>query len=136
VFLAGGVPEVMLHVRGMGLLDRRTLTATGETLDRALDWWEASARRRRMKARLQEADGVEAGDVIFDPDSARRRGITPTTVFPVGNLAPQGSVVKATSIDPSVVDADGVYRHRGPVRFFPSEAAAVAAIKGLTKPPV
>jgi len=136
VFLAGGVPEVLLHLRRMGLLDRRTLTATGETLDHALDWWEASERRRQMKARLREADGVEADDVIFDPDSARRRGLTSTTVFPVGNLAPQGSVVKATSIDPTVVGADGVYRHRGPVRFFASEVAAVAGIKGLTHPAV
>jgi putative YjhG/YagF family dehydratase len=136
VFLAGGVPEVMLHLRRMGLLDRKALTATGESLDHALDWWEGSERRRRMKARLREADGVPAEDVIFDPDSARGRGLTPTTVFPVGNLAPQGSVVKATSIDPAVVGADGVYRHRGPVRFFATESAAVAAIKGLTKPAV
>jgi dihydroxyacid dehydratase/phosphogluconate dehydratase len=53
----------------------------------------------------------------------------------VGNLAPDGSVVKATAIDPSVVEGD-VYHHRGPARVFTSEAAAVAAIKGLTQPPV
>jgi dihydroxyacid dehydratase/phosphogluconate dehydratase len=38
--------------------------------------------------------------------------------------------MKATALDPSVVDADDVYRHRGPARVFTSEAAAVAAIKG------
>src|ERR687895_1057661 len=32
VFLAGGVPEVMLHVREMGLLDESALTASGEPL--------------------------------------------------------------------------------------------------------
>ncbi len=40
VFLAGGVPEVMLHLRRAGLLDTGALTVSGETLDAALDWWE------------------------------------------------------------------------------------------------
>jgi putative YjhG/YagF family dehydratase len=135
VFLAGGVPEVLLHLRRMGLLNLRVLTATGETLDQSLDWWEASERRRRMKERLREAEGVDADDVVMDADGARRRGLSGTAIFPVGNLAPDGSVVKATAIDPSVVDGD-VYHHRGPARVFTSEAAAVAAIKGLTQPPV
>jgi putative YjhG/YagF family dehydratase len=135
VFLAGGVPEVLLHLRRLGLLNREVLTPTGETLDRALDWWEASARRRRVRERLREADGIDPDDVIMDPDAARRRGLTGTAVFPVGNVAPEGSVVKATAIDPSVVEGD-VYCHRGPARVFTSEGAAVAAIKGLTEPPV
>jgi putative YjhG/YagF family dehydratase len=136
VFLAGGVPEVLLHLRRMGLLHRQALSATGETLDQALDWWEASERRRRMKDRLREADGIDADEVIMDADAARRRGLASTAVFPVGNLAPQGSVVKATAIDPSVVGPDEVYRHRGPVRVFTSEAAAVAAIKGRGERPL
>jgi putative YjhG/YagF family dehydratase len=136
VFLAGGVPEVLLHLRRMGVLNRQALTVTGESLDQSLDWWEASERRRRMKDRLKEAEGVDADAVIMDPDAARRRGLASTTIFPVGNLAPRGSVVKATAIDPSVVGEDDVYRHRGPVRVFASEAAAVAAIKGRTEWPV
>src|SRR5579862_3784623 len=52
-----------------------------------------------------------------------------TLVFPRGNLAPEGSVVKATAIDPSVVDADGVYRKEGPARVFVNEKDAMAAIK-------
>jgi putative YjhG/YagF family dehydratase len=136
VFLAGGVPEVLLHLRRMGLLNRSVRTASGETLDHDLDWWEASERRRRVRERLRAADGVDADDVVMDPDTARRRGLAgATAVFPVGNLAPGGSVVKATAIDPSVV-ADGVYRHRGPARVFTSEAAAIAAVKGLTEPRV
>jgi putative YjhG/YagF family dehydratase len=135
VFLAGGVPEVLLHLRRMGLLHRDALTATGLTLDQVLDWWEASSRRRRMKERLREAEGIDADDVIMGPDEARRRGLSGTAVFPVGNLAPEGSVVKATAIDPSVVEGD-VYLHRGKARVFTSEAAAVAAIKGLTEPKV
>ncbi len=135
VFLAGGVPEVLLHLRRMGLLKGHVLTATGESLDQSLDWWESSARRRRMRERLREAEGIDADDVVMGPDEARRRGLSGTAVFPVGNLAPDGSVVKATAIDPSVVEGD-VYHHRGPARVFTSEAAAVAAIKGLTQPPV
>jgi putative YjhG/YagF family dehydratase len=135
VFLAGGVPEVLLHLRRMGLLHRGVLTATGGTLDEALDWWEGSARRRRMKETLREADGVDAEEVVMDADAARRRGLAGAAVFPVGNLAPGGSVVKATAIDPSVVE-DEVYRHRGPARVFTTEAAAVAAIKGVSEPAV
>jgi xylonate dehydratase len=67
--------------------------------------------------------------VIMDPESARRRGLTSTVCFPVGNLAPEGAVIKSTAIDPSVVDADGVFRKRGPARVFTSEPAAMAAIK-------
>jgi putative YjhG/YagF family dehydratase len=129
VFLAGGVPEVMLHLRRAGLLHTRALTVTGRTLDENLDWWEQSERRAALRRRLREADGVDPDDVIMSPDDARGRGITSTVCFPTGNLAPEGSVVKATAIDPSVVDADGVYRKRGPARVFTSEPAAIAAIK-------
>src|SRR6476659_1214620 len=52
VFMAGGVPEVMLHLRRMGLLNRDVMTATGDTLDATLDWWEASDRRKEARNRL------------------------------------------------------------------------------------
>jgi putative YjhG/YagF family dehydratase len=129
VFLAGGVPEVMLHLRRAGLLETGALTASGETVGAVLDWWEQSERRAALRRVLRERDGVDADDVIMGPDEARRRGITSTVTFPKGNLAPGGSVIKSTAIDPSVVDADGVYRMRGPARVFRSEKAAVAAIK-------
>ncbi len=129
VFLAGGVPEVMLHLRRAGLLATKALTASGDTLEVALDWWEQSDRRRQLRARLKELDGIEADDVILSPDAARTRGLTSTVCFPSGNLAPEGAVVKSTSIDPAVVDADGVYRMRGPARVFVTEHAAMDAIK-------
>ena len=129
VFLAGGVPEVMLHLRRAGLLDEGALTVSGETLGRMLDWWENSARRARLRQLLQERDGIDPDDVIMDPDSAARRGLTSTVCFPHGNLAPEGAVIKSTAIDPAVLDADAVYRMRGPARVFPSEPAAIAAIK-------
>jgi xylonate dehydratase len=129
VFLAGGVPEVMLHLRRAGLLATKALTASGDTLEVMLDWWEQSDRRRQLRARLKELDDIDADDVILSPDAARKRGLTSTVCFPSGNLAPEGAVVKATSIDPAVVDADGVYRMRGPARVFVTEHAAMDAIK-------
>ncbi len=47
VFLAGGVPEVMLHLRNAGLLDLNVLTACGDSLGKILEWWERSERRAR-----------------------------------------------------------------------------------------
>ena len=129
VFLAGGVPEVMLHLRRLGLLDEGVLTVTGESLGRVLDWWEQSDRRQRLRERLQECDRVDPDDVIMPPERAAERGLTSTVTFPRGNLAPEGSVVKSTAIDPEVVDADGVYRRVGSARVFTRESAAVAAIK-------
>ncbi len=128
VFLAGGVPEVMLHLRRLGLLDETCLTVAGERLGRVLDWWEGSARRRALRERLRR-DGVDPDDVIMSPERARERGLTSTVTFPRGNLAPEGSVIKSTAIDPSVVDPDGVYRKVGPARVFVRERAAIAAIK-------
>jgi len=129
VFLAGGVPEVMLHLRRAGLLESGALTVSGETVGRMLDWWETSERRARLRRLLQEREGVDPDDVIMDPARASARGITSTVTFPKGNLAPQGSVIKSTAIDPSVLDAGGVYRKRGPARVFTTEKAAIAAIK-------
>lgn len=129
VFLAGGVPEVMLHLRRAGLLDCRVRTVTGETLDKNLDWWEQSGRRRRLKERLRTLDGVDADHVILSPDRARERGLMATICFPTGNLAPGGSVIKSTAIDPSLIDEKNVYRHTGPARVFITEAAAIDAIK-------
>lgn len=129
VFLAGGVPEVMLHLRQLGLLRTDVLTATGKSLGENLDWWEKSERRRRFRQLLRELDGIDPDEVILPPARAREQGLTGTLAFPRGNLAPEGSVVKSTAIDQSVLDPDGVYRKQGPARVFVSEKAAIAAIK-------
>jgi len=131
VFMAGGVPEVMLHLRRLGLLNERVLTVTGDTLATTLDWWETSERRERARARLASGGRVSPDDVIMSPDAARKAGLTSTVVFPVGNLAPEGSVIKATAIDRSVVGDDGVFRHRGPARVFVDERDAIRAVKGV-----
>jgi xylonate dehydratase len=129
VFLAGGVPEVMLHLRRAGLLDTTVLTVAGTTLGEQLDQWETSARRTRLRELLRARDGVDPDDVILSPESARTRGMTSTVCFPHGNLAPDGSVIKSTAIDPSVIGADGVFRFTGPARVFTTEPAAMKAIK-------
>lgn len=129
VFLAGGVPEVMLHLRRAGLLETGALTAGGVTLGEQLDEWESSERRAALRKLLKERDGIDPDRVILSPDAAAKHGMTSTVCFPAGNLAPEGSVIKATAIDPSVVDADGVYRKLGPAKVFLTEPAAVAAIK-------
>jgi putative YjhG/YagF family dehydratase len=136
VFMAGAVPEVMLHLRDMGLLNVNVLTVTGETLGAVLDWWENSERRQKSRQLLMEADQIDADDVIMDVDSARRNGLTSSVIFPIGNLAPQGSVIKATSIDPSMIGEDQIFHHRGPARVFTSERAAIQAVKGQSDNPV
>jgi putative YjhG/YagF family dehydratase len=135
VFLAGGVPEVMLHLRRAGLLETGALTVSGATLGEQLDEWEGSSRRTRLRTLLRERDGVDPDDVIFSAEAASRRGITSTVCFPHGNLAPEGSVIKSTSIDPSVIGPDGVYRITGPARVFVTEHDAIAYVKsGLIRP--
>jgi putative YjhG/YagF family dehydratase len=134
VFLAGGVPEVLLHLRRLGLLQRAARTIEGRTWDDVLDEWQESERRARVRARL-EADGVDPDDVVCPPERARRKGLTSTVCFPAGNLAPGGSVIKSTAIDPGLLD-DNVYRLTGPARVFASERDAIAAIKGSAGKPI
>lgn len=136
VFMAGGVPEVMLHLRRMGLLNTDALTVTGEKLGTVLDWWEGSERRREVRRVLASGDQVNPDKVIMDADAARQEGLTSTVIFPTGNLAPEGSVIKATAIDPTMVDENQVYHHVGRARVFTSERAAIMAVKGQTQPQV
>jgi xylonate dehydratase len=131
VFLAGGVPEVMLHLRNLGLLKLDALTVNGKTLGESLEEWEHSERREKLRERLQFIDGINPDDVIMSPAKAQERGLTGTIAFLTGNLAPQGAIIKSTAIDPSVVDSDGIYRKIGPLRVFTNERAAIAAVKGL-----
>jgi putative YjhG/YagF family dehydratase len=136
VYLAGGVPEVMVHLRALGLLDETAMTVSGRRLGSVIDEWSRSDRRNRLRDRLFSLDGVDPDDVILPPECAHERGLTSTVTFPRGNLAPEGSVIKSTAIDPSVVDADGVYRKIGPARVFTRERDAVAAIKGQGSTPI
>ncbi len=135
VFLAGGAPEVMLHLRDLGLLKLDALTATGRSLGENLDWWEQSERRRILKDKLVQLDGIDPKDVIMAPEQAKERGLSSTVTFLTGNLAPEGALVKSTAIAPERLDSDGVYRHEGPARVMATEDAAIDAIKkGIVQP--
>ena len=125
VFLAGGVPEVMLRLERAGFLDTSARTVTGRTLADDLEWWATSERRRRVRDRLAEVDGFDPDDVIRSLD----RSLPGTVTFVSGNLAPGGAIVKSTSISSRHLDHEGRYRHRGLVRLFTREDAAIAAIK-------
>jgi putative YjhG/YagF family dehydratase len=129
VYLAGGVPEAMLHLRELGLLKLDALTVTGLTLGENLDWWEKSERRARLREKLRTLDGIDPGDVIMPAAKARERGLTSTVTFLRGNLAPEGALVKSTAIAPQLIDQDGVFLHEGPARVFTSERGAIDAIK-------
>ena len=45
-FLAGGVPELMLKLRDLDLLETNALTCTGLTIEDNLNAWEKSDRRK------------------------------------------------------------------------------------------
>jgi xylonate dehydratase len=129
VFLAGGVPEVMLHLRELGLIDGSALTAYGTPLNQMLNEWATSDRRHALRERLLEEDGIQPDEVIMNPEQARQKGLTSTVTFIKGNLAPEGAIVKSTAIERSMIGADGVYQLTGPARVFTSERATIAAIK-------
>ncbi len=135
VFLAGGVPEVMLQLRHLDLLDPDCRTVSCEPLGKILDWWEESERRKRLRELLYQKDGIEPGEVIMSPERARERGLKSTMTLPEGNLAPAGSVIKSTAIDPTLLDPNGVYSKIGPARVFIGEHSAIQAIKaGVIQP--
>lgn len=136
LFLAGGVPEVAWHLREAGLWNSDEKTVTGLTWNELLDKWQNSERREVCRERLRAADGVDPDEVILPPAIAKERGLTSTVCFPSGNLCPEGSVIKATSIDPTVIDDDGVYRKRGRARVFSKESDAIAAVKGQSDKPI
>lgn len=125
VFLAGGVPEVMLRLADLGALRLDARTVAGTTLGDQLEWWERSERRRRVRERLADLDGIDPDQVIRRLDDA-----LPGTVSIVGGtLAPGGAIVKSTAIRRDLLDTDGVYRATGTARVFTDEASAIGAIK-------
>lgn len=136
VYLAGGVPEVMLHLRELDLLKLDALTISGLSVGETLAWWETSDRRRALRLRLQESDGIDPNEVILSPQRAAVLGVSSTICFPRGNLAPQGSIIKSTAIARRLLDEDGVYRKTGTARVFTRECDAIAAFKGQSDRPL
>ena len=50
--------------------------------------------------------------------------------FAAVNLAPEASVMKSTSIDPSMLDQYGIYRQTEAATVFITEREAMRAVKG------
>src|SRR5262249_15256334 len=124
VFLAGGVPEVMLRLREMGAIELDCMTVTGMTVGENLKWWEGSERRKRFNEALARADSVDANDVIV----ASGGGFGGTLIVRRGNLAPEGSVVKISAMDPGLWK-DDVYEHVARARVFVTEDQAIEAVR-------
>ena len=123
VFLAGGVPEVMLHLRARGLLETQVLTRQRRPRSAS-----SSTRGKHPSAGSGSAtscaqrDGIDPDDVIMSPELAAKRGLTSTVCFPRGNLAPEGAVIKSTSIDPSVLVGRRRLPHHRPGAVFTDRA--------------
>jgi putative YjhG/YagF family dehydratase len=126
VFLAGGVPEVMLQLASCGALELDVPTVSGRTLAANLEWWEGSERRARLRERLATVEGIDPDEVIRPIATSPLPG---TITILGGSLAPDGALVKSTSIAPSLLDADGVYDITGRARVFANETDAIDAIK-------
>jgi len=125
VFLAGGVPEVMLRLAERDALRLDVPTVSGRTLGENLEWWAGSVRRARLRQRLEQIDGIDPDDVIRSSSDA----LPGTVTILDGNLAPGGALVKSTAISPALLDAQGRYEASGTARVFTSEDDAIAAIK-------
>ena len=102
VFLAGGVPEIMLQLRELDLLDLEATTVAGCTLGRNARRVGAVAAAQAVARSAARGRRRRSGRRDHEPGAARERGLTPTVCFPRGNLAPEGSIVKSTAIDPRV----------------------------------
>jgi putative YjhG/YagF family dehydratase len=124
VFLAGGVPEVMLRLASLDMLDLDVPTVSGMSLGDNLEWWENSRRRQALRQVL-EREGIDPDEVIRTPE----RALPGTVTILHGNLAAHGAIVKSTAIQPGLLSEDGVYDTTGTARVFTSEREAITAIK-------
>lgn len=89
VYLAGGVPRVMLHLRRLEAAARRRAEHRHrETLD-ARPRAGGSVDAVSCCGRLHDVDGVDPDDVILSPQAAEGQGMASTVTFPPGNIAPR-----------------------------------------------
>ena len=101
----GGVMAVLKALAAMGAVDGTARTASGRTL--AEEFADAPDPDGRYIARPDKPFHEQGGLAVLR-----------------GNLAPDGSVVKKSAVDPSMLV------HEGPARVFDSEEEAQAAILG------
>jgi len=97
---AGGVPAVMKELSKRGLIDTSVMTVTGETLGKNLE-----------KAAISDADVIHSIESPYHESG----GLAVLR----GNLAPDGSVVKQSAVDPEA------WVFEGKARVFECEDDAV-----------
>ncbi|MBF0215687.1 MAG: dihydroxy-acid dehydratase [Candidatus Omnitrophica bacterium] len=102
---AGGIPAVMAELNKKKLLDVNILTVTGRT----------------VKENIKDAENLDP-EVIRHIETPYSEDGGLAILF--GTLAPEGSVVKKSAVDPKML------KHQGPARVFDSEENALAAILG------
>jgi dihydroxy-acid dehydratase len=99
--LAGGIPAVMKELKG--LLNLESTTVSGKSVAEII-----------AGVKCVDREVIRAASDPYSP----KGGIC--ILF--GNLAPEGSVVKRSAVDPEMMV------HQGPARVFDSEEAATTAI--------
>jgi dihydroxy-acid dehydratase len=103
LYAAGGVQAVMARLLEGGLIDGSPLTVTGRSVSENLAGVQVAD--ENIIRPLRNPYHAQGGLAILK-----------------GNLAPEGSVVKQSAVDPSML------KHSGPARVFDSEEAAGEAI--------
>ena len=100
---AGGIPAVMAELAKGKLINKRVKTVTGKTVGENI-----------KRAKILDEEVIRPLERPYRPEG----GIA----ILWGNLAPEGSVVKASAVAPEML------HHEGPARVFDSEEEAYEAI--------
>lgn len=120
---AGGVPRVQVELKDM--LDLKVITVTGKTLGQNLKELEEEGFFRRGEGYLANYH-LRREEVIRSLGGSQTYG---SIAVLKGNIAPEGSVVKFSAVDPSM------RVHTGPAQVFDREEDAhEAIIRGLVQP--
>ena len=130
VFLAGGVPEAMLHLRQGGAAGHERAHGERRNAGRVpgLVGAKRAAARVARRAQARGLDRCRRCDHERGPGAGA--GVDADRMFPDGeSCTGRWSVIKSTAIDPSLIDENNVYRHSGPAKVFVREEAAIEAIK-------
>ncbi|MDK2823921.1 MAG: dihydroxy-acid dehydratase [Clostridia bacterium] len=121
---AGGVPAVMLELQEFLYLD--VLTCTGKTLKENLENIKKSHWIETNNGYLRKF-GLKPEDILYPVNSPiQKQG---SIAILTGNIAPEGSVVKHSAIDPKM------HVHTGTAKVFQDELSArEAVLTGIIKP--
>jgi len=103
LYAAGGVQAVMARLLDGGLIDGSVLTVTG-----------ASVKENLAGVTVKDSNVIRPIDNPYHAQGG--------LAILKGNIAPEGSVVKQSAVDPEML------KHSGPARVFDSEEAASEAI--------